>query len=102
MIKTAGNQAVQNISESREEIIIMAKTVNGTVKWFSARKGYGFITDAEGVDYFAHFSQIQQDGFRKLTAGQTVEFEIGDDGNGRSLAVNIVPLDGGEPVTQEE
>lgn len=80
----------------------MAKTVNGTVKWFSARKGYGFITDAEGVDYFAHFSQIQQEGFKKLAAGQRVLFEIGDDGNGRSLAVNIVPLDEKEPDAQEE
>ena len=35
----------------------MANTVNGTVKWFSARRGYGFISDAEGVDYFAHFSR---------------------------------------------
>lgn len=74
----------------------MEKRVNGTVKWFSARKGYGFITDGEGVDYFAHFSQIQQEGFRKLSAGQTVTFEIGDDGNGRSLAVNIVPVEEAE------
>ncbi|HBA69818.1 MAG TPA: hypothetical protein DCZ40_10755 [Lachnospiraceae bacterium] len=37
----------------------MEKRVNGTVKWFSARKGYGFITDEEGGDYFAHFSQIR-------------------------------------------
>lgn len=80
----------------------MPKTINGTVKWFSARKGYGFITDAEGVDYFAHFSQIQQEGFKKLTNGQRVSFEIGDDGNGRSLAKNIVPTDEKEPDTPEE
>ena len=48
----------------KKERIIMANTVNGTVKWFSAGKGYGFITDGEGTDYFAHFSQIQQEGFR--------------------------------------
>lgn len=70
----------------------MEKRVNGIVKWFSARRGYGFITDAKGVDYFAHFSEIQQEGFKKLSAGQSVSFEIGDDGNGRSLAKNIVPL----------
>lgn len=70
----------------------MANTVNGTVKWFSARRGYGFISDAEGVDYFAHFSQIKQDGFRKLSSGQPVMFEVGEDGNGRTLALNIVPL----------
>ena len=62
----------------------MANTVNGTVKWFSARRGYGFISDAEGVDYFAHFSQIKQDGFRKLSSGQPVMFEVGEDGNGRT------------------
>ncbi len=78
----------------------MAKAQKGTVKWFSARKGYGFITDEEGSDYFAHFSQIQQEGFRKLTAGQSVTFETGDDGNGRSLAVNIVPLDDGMDQTE--
>lgn len=71
----------------------MEKRVNGTVKWFSARKGYGFITDGEGIDYFAHFSQIRQEGFRKLSAGQVVTFEIGDDGNGRSLAVDILPVE---------
>ena len=70
----------------------MANTVNGTVKWFSARRGYCFISDAEGVDYFAHFSQIKQDGFRKLSSGQPVMFEVGEDGNGRTLALNIVPL----------
>ena len=70
----------------------MANTVNGTVKWFSARRGYGFISDAEGVDYFAHFSQIKQDGFRKLSSGQPVMVEVGEDGNGRTLALNIVPL----------
>ena len=80
----------------------MEKRVNGTVKWFSARKGYGFITDREGVDYFAHFSQIQQEGFRKLSAGQTVTFEIGDDGNGRSLAVNIVPVEEAELAEVEK
>lgn len=80
----------------------MSKTVNGTVKWFSARKGYGFITDTEGVDYFAHFSQIQQEGFKKLAAGQRVLFEIGDDGNGRSLAMNIVPVEEKASGAQEE
>jgi len=80
----------------------MEKRVNGTVKWFSARKGYGFITDEEGVDYFAHFSQIRQEGFKKLTAGQMVTFEIGDDGNGRSLAVDIIPVDETEAEDMEE
>ena len=74
----------------------MEKRATGTVKWFSARRGYVFITDEEGVDYFAHFSEIQQEGFKKLSDGQKVSFEIGDDGNGRSLAKNIVPLSDAE------
>lgn len=78
----------------------MEKRVSGTVKWFSARRGYGFIT-ADGMDYFAHFSQIRQEGFKKLSTGQTVTFEIGDDGNGRSLAKNIIPDDENEPEAME-
>lgn len=70
----------------------------GTVKWFSARRGYGFIEDEEGMDYFAHFSEIQTDGFRKLRVGQQVTFEEGEDANGRSLAKCIQP----EPVESEE
>lgn len=79
----------------------MAKKVNGTVKWFSAQRGYGFITDEEGMDYFAHFSQIRQEGFRKLSAGQMVSFEVGEGGDGRSLAVEIVPLEDGQESYRE-
>lgn len=79
----------------------MAKKVNGTVKWFSAQRGYGFITDEEGMDYFAHFSQIRQEGFRKLSAGQMVSFEVGEGEDGRSLAVEIVPLEDGQESYRE-
>ena len=48
----------------------MSETLQGTVKWFSAQKGYGFITGEDGIDYFAHFSEIQMDGYRKLSAGR--------------------------------
>ena len=48
----------------------MSETLQGTVKWFSAQKGYGFITGEDGIDYFAHFSEIQMDGYRKLSGGQ--------------------------------
>lgn len=76
----------------------------GTVKWFSARRGYGFIEDEEGMDFFAHFSEIQTDGFRKLRAGQQVTFEEGEDKNGRSLAICIQPVaaDGEETNGVEE
>jgi CspA family cold shock protein len=50
----------------------------GTVKWFNAEKGYGFIEqDGGGADVFVHYSAIQSDGFRSLDEGQRVEFEIG-------------------------
>ena len=48
----------------------------GTVKWFNAGKGYGFISRENGEDVFVHFSAIQSDGYRTLEEGQRVEFEI--------------------------
>ncbi len=48
----------------------------GTVKWFSNQKGYGFITQDDGKDIFVHYSAIQGDGFKTLEEGQRVEFEI--------------------------
>jgi CspA family cold shock protein len=48
----------------------------GTVKWFSNEKGYGFIEREEGDDVFVHFSQIEQDGYKSLEQGQRVSFEI--------------------------
>lgn len=49
----------------------------GTVKWFNAEKGYGFITpDGGGQDLFVHFSAIQSSGYRSLDEGQTVTFEV--------------------------
>ncbi|MBD8059471.1 cold-shock protein [Cellulomonas sp. JH27-2] len=55
----------------------------GTVKWFNAEKGYGFITpDNGGADLFVHFSSIQVDGYRTLEEGQAVEFEVGQGAKG--------------------
>ena len=48
----------------------------GTVKWFNADKGYGFIAPESGEDVFVHFSAIQATGYRSLDEGQVVEFEI--------------------------
>ena len=48
----------------------------GTVKWFNASKGYGFIQRQTGEDVFVHFSAIQMDGYKSLNEGQTVEFEV--------------------------
>jgi CspA family cold shock protein len=48
----------------------------GTVKWFNASKGYGFIQRQTGEDVFVHFSAIEMDGYKTLAEGQTVEFEV--------------------------
>jgi CspA family cold shock protein len=50
--------------------------MDGTVKWFNADKGYGFIEREEGEDVFVHFSAIEGDGFKTLDEGQRVEFDI--------------------------
>jgi len=63
----------------------------GTVKWFSNEKGYGFIERSEGEDVFVHFSAIQSDGYKTLTEGQKVEFEVVQGQKGLQAA-NVVPL----------
>ena len=50
--------------------------MKGTVKWFSAEKGYWFIEKEDGGDVFVHFSAIQSDGFKTLNEGQQVEFDV--------------------------
>ncbi|TCP58311.1 putative cold-shock DNA-binding protein [Tumebacillus sp. BK434] len=60
----------------------------GTVKWFNAEKGYGFITVEGGDDVFVHFSAIQEDGFKTLEEGQRVTFEIVE-GNRGPQAANV-------------
>ncbi|OIM34538.1 cold-shock protein, partial [Oenococcus oeni] len=60
----------------------------GTVKWFNADKGYGFITRDNGGDVFVHFSAIQTDGFKSLDEGQKVTFEV-EDGQRGPQAVNV-------------
>lgn len=61
---------------------------HGTVKWFNAEKGYGFITREDGSDVFVHFSAIQGDGYKTLEEGQAVTFEVEDSDRG-SQAVNV-------------
>ena len=56
--------------------------VKGKVKWFNAKKGYGFISSDTGQDVFVHFSEIQSDGYKTLEEGQAVEFEIENDQRG--------------------
>ena len=56
----------------------MANRERGTVKWFNATKGYGFIVREQGGDVFVHYSAIQGDGYRSLNEGETVEFDVTD------------------------
>ncbi len=61
----------------------------GTVKWFNDSKGYGFITQTEGDDVFVHFSAIEGEGFRTLSEGQEVEFELRESEKGLQAAIVI-------------
>jgi CspA family cold shock protein len=73
----------------------MAK-INGFVKWFDAKKGYGFISVEDQEDVFVHFSNINMDGFRKLDIGDEVEFEVKNSKEGKgpeALNVKIVSKD---------
>ncbi|MCS6156225.1 cold-shock protein [Lactiplantibacillus plantarum] len=63
---------------------------NGTVKWFNADKGYGFITGEDGNDVFVHFSAIQTDGFKTLEEGQKVTFDEESSDRGPQAA-NVIP-----------
>ena len=64
---------------------------NGTVKWFNAEKGYGFISQESGDDVFVHFSAIQGKGLKTLEEGQNVSFEIEDGPRGKQ-ASNVTKL----------
>ncbi len=64
---------------------------NGTVKWFNAEKGYGFISQESGDDVFVHFSAIQGKGFKTLDEGQSVSFEIEEGPRGKQ-ASNVTKL----------
>ncbi len=63
----------------------------GTVKWFNAEKGFGFITVEGGNDVFVHYSAIETDGFKTLEEGQSVEFNI-TDGQKGPQASNVTKL----------
>jgi cold shock protein len=65
--------------------------LKGTVKWFNAEKGYGFLQVEGGEDVFVHFSAIQSDGFKTLDEGQAVEFDV-TEGNRGPQAANVIKL----------
>jgi len=71
----------------------MAERTTGTVKWFNASKGYGFIQKENGGgDVFVHFSSINEDGYRSLKQGQRVEFTIAESDKGPQ-AQDVITLD---------
>ncbi len=61
----------------------------GTVKWFNATKGYGFIEEESGNDIFVHFSAITMDGYKSLKEGQEVEFDVTTGNGGKTQASNV-------------
>ncbi|MDD4069062.1 MAG: cold-shock protein [Candidatus Izemoplasmatales bacterium] len=65
--------------------------MTGKVKWFNSEKGFGFITTEEGKDIFAHYSQIQKNGFKTLEEGEAVSFDVVEGQKGPQ-ASNIVSL----------
>jgi cold shock protein len=73
---------------SKERSLTMPK---GTVKWFNASKGYGFIAQENGNDVFVHFSAIQDEGYKSLDEGQAVEFEVTQGPKG-AQAANVVKI----------
>ena len=69
----------------------MTELATGTVKWFNAEKGYGFISREEGDDVFVHFSAIEGTGYKSLEEGQRVEFDVGPGQKGDE-ARNVRPV----------
>ena len=63
----------------------------GTVKWFNAEKGFGFITSEEGKELFVHFSEIQKEGFKTLEEGEKVTFDV-KEGQKGPQAANVVTV----------
>ncbi len=69
----------------------MSERLMGTVKWFNATKGYGFIGRDEGEDVFVHFSAVDMEGYRRLKEGQKVEFSV-EQGPKGLQAANVIPI----------
>lgn len=72
-------------------LVLGGNKMKGTVKWFNAKKGFGFISDETGNDVFVHFSALQMDGFKVLDEGDEVEFEVVNGEKGPQAA-NVTKL----------
>merc|ERR1740129_1684437 len=97
-------------SSKKRKLSKSSKKATGTVKWFHARKGFGFIETKGGDDVFVHQSEIHADGFRSLGEGEKVEFVVETNSKtGKSMATNVtgpkgafVKGDGGPEHMREE
>jgi CspA family cold shock protein len=78
----------------------MATREQGTVRWFSNQKGYGFIARESGEDVFVHFSSITGDGYKTLTEGEGVEFSVEQGAKGLA-AVDVQRVDNGNSAPAE-
>lgn len=74
------------LSQEHSETKGNATVATGVVKWFNSEKGYGFISQSDGVDVFVHHSSIQMSGYRTLTEGQEVEFDVQEGQKGLQAA----------------
>ena len=74
-----------------KELENMAERIQGTVKWFNATKGYGFIAQPSGDDVFVHYSAIRMDGYATLNEGQRVELTV-EEGPKGLQAKDVVPI----------
>jgi CspA family cold shock protein len=75
----------------REKEDLRSMSVEGTIKWFNEKKGYGFIQRDNGSDVFVHYSSIAGDGFKTLSEGERVQFDI-EEGNKGPKAINVVKI----------
>ncbi|UCE79815.1 MAG: cold shock domain-containing protein [Nitrospiraceae bacterium] len=66
-------------------------SLEGTIKWFNEKKGYGFIKQESGPDVFVHYSAITSEGFRTLAEGERVQFEL-EEGDKGLKAINVVKI----------
>jgi CspA family cold shock protein len=82
-----------SFERQKQNIIFMEVSfmVKGTVKWFNASKGYGFLSQENGEDVFVHFSALQGDGYKSLNEGEAVEFEVTSGPKGPQ-ASNVVKI----------
>ena len=81
---------VKNFALSASKMEVFFSMATGVVKWFNENKGYGFIRQEDGTEVFVHYSAIQGDGFRTLSEGSEVEFEVTSTEKGLQ-ATNVVP-----------